>query len=83
MSRSDDLEWIDDLMRAVRQPPDVITVGSGTPTKGVWCDVCQTSGIVLWPVHALGASGVSELGTRRHCYTCDPTGNVPSQEGKP
>ncbi|WP_292980984.1 hypothetical protein [Mycobacterium sp.] len=40
---------------------------AGTPTTGLWCDICLLPSRYDVPVYFLGADGPVQIGTYTHC----------------
>lgn len=54
-----------------------VVVELGQPVEGGWCDACQLSTLVSWPILGLLPSGTVPLGTASCCAECgDPVESV-------
>lgn len=42
----------------------------GDPVEGGWCDSCQLSTLITWPIIGLLPSGTVPLGTAHCCVEC-------------
>jgi hypothetical protein len=48
----------------------VLTVVPGEPETGLWCGRCLLPSLIRVPLLALGAAGVTRLGTAEGCPGC-------------
>jgi len=49
---------------------------TGTPTTGIWCNACMTSGGITVPLNRLTQHGVTTMATGLWCTTCETAGDL-------
>lgn len=53
-----------------------VILDAGTPTLGLWCLDCMTSGGFTLPLYRLCRHGVTRLATATGCLTCGGPGRL-------
>lgn len=53
-----------------------VRLDQGTPTTGIWCNACMTSGGVHVPLLHMNSVGVTCVAIGYGCITCDGPGDL-------